>query len=61
MRWHSTCGVEGLAGGVIEALISEMPVAPTDLVAWLGPSIGRHVYEVGPEVGPDSTISTKAS
>lgn len=27
-----------------------MPVVPNDLVAWLGPSIGRHVYEVGPEV-----------
>ena len=43
-------GWRGLAGGVIEALISEMPVAPDNLVAWLGPSIGRHVYEVGPEV-----------
>ena len=43
-------GWRGLAGGVIEALISEMPVAPDSLVAWLGPSIGRHVYEVGPEV-----------
>lgn len=43
-------GWRGLAGGVIEALMSEMPVAPDNLIAWLGPSIGRHVYEVGPEV-----------
>ena len=43
-------GWRGLAGGVIEALISEMPVTPGNLVAWLGPSISRHVYEVGPEV-----------
>ena len=42
-------GWRGLAGGVIEALIAAMPAAPDHLVAWLGPSIGRHIYEVGPE------------
>jgi YfiH family protein len=47
------CGWRGLAGGVLEALCSEMAAAggqPSALRAWLGPCIGPEAFEVGPEV-----------
>ena len=43
-------GWRGLAGGVIEATIEAMQLAPERLIAWLGPAIGQNAYEVGPEV-----------
>lgn len=43
-------GWRGLANGVIETLVTELPVDPADLVAWLGPAIGPAAFEVGPEV-----------
>lgn len=43
-------GWRGLAAGVIEAMISAIPVEPPGLRAWLGPAIGPHAFEVGPEV-----------
>ncbi len=43
-------GWRGLAGGVLENLIADMPAVPSALTAWLGPAIGPEVYEVGPEV-----------
>lgn len=43
-------GWRGLSAGVIEATVSEMRVAPGNLIAWLGPAIGPAHYEVGPEV-----------
>jgi YfiH family protein len=43
-------GWRGLAGGVLEATVEAMGVAPRRLVAWLGPAIGPRVYEVGEEV-----------
>jgi YfiH family protein len=43
-------GWRGLSGGVIEATIRSMRVAPERLLAWLGPAIGPNVYEVGEEV-----------
>jgi YfiH family protein len=47
------CGWRGLAGGVLEALWSQMAPAagtPGDVLAWLGPCIGPEAFEVGPEV-----------
>jgi hypothetical protein len=43
-------GWRGLAGGVLEATVDAMGIAPQKLLAWLGPAIGPRVYEVGEEV-----------
>jgi len=43
-------GWRGLAGGVLEATIAKMAVAPEKLGAWLGPAIGPDRFEVGSEV-----------
>ena len=43
-------GWRGLLAGVIEATISDMAVAPGELMAWLGPAIGPEAFEVGVEV-----------
>ncbi len=43
-------GWRGLSGGVIEATIEAMRVAPERLLAWLGPAIGPRAYEVGEDV-----------
>src|SRR5512139_288237 len=43
-------GWRGLAAGVIEATVARMRVAPSSLVAWLGPAIGQAAFEVGDEV-----------
>lgn len=43
-------GWRGLAAGVIEATVGRMRVAPSSLVAWLGPAIGQAAFEVGDEV-----------
>lgn len=43
-------GWRGLAAGVLGATVAVLP-APTDrLMAWLGPSIGPHNFEVGEDV-----------
>jgi YfiH family protein len=43
-------GWKGLAAGVIEATVQAMNVAPQNLMAWLGPAISQHAFEVGEEV-----------
>ncbi|MFZ3205803.1 MAG: peptidoglycan editing factor PgeF [Pseudomonas sp.] len=43
-------GWRGLAGGVLEATLDALAVAPEDVLAWLGPAIGPHAFEVGTEV-----------
>lgn len=43
-------GWRGLAAGVLESLLSAMPIRGSSVVAWLGPTISAAAYEVGPEV-----------
>lgn len=43
-------GWKGLAAGVIEATVRAMDADPRQLMAWLGPAIGRDAFEVGDEV-----------
>ncbi|MGE5028196.1 MAG: peptidoglycan editing factor PgeF [Betaproteobacteria bacterium] len=43
-------GWRGLAGGVVEATVQAMRVAPERLLVWLGPAIGPAAFEVGDEV-----------
>jgi YfiH family protein len=43
-------GWRGLLAGVLESTVAAMGVAPAELLAWLGPAIGPHRFEVGDEV-----------
>ena len=43
-------GWRGLAIGIIEHAIAQLPCPPDQLVAWVGPGIGPTAFEVGPEV-----------
>lgn len=43
-------GWRGLAAGVLEETIRQLQVSPSDLLVWLGPSIGQKHFEVGEEV-----------
>lgn len=43
-------GWRGLAGGILEATVAGLDVAPGELLVWLGPAIGPDAFEVGPEV-----------
>lgn len=43
-------GWRGLVSGVLEETISAMALEPASLMAWMGPAISRHYFEVGPEV-----------
>ncbi len=44
-------GWRGLAAGVLEPTVAAMREAgATEILAWLGPSIGPQAFEVGPEV-----------
>ena len=43
-------GWRGLAGGVLEATVRKLGVAPDQLLAWLGPAISQEHFEVGDDV-----------
>lgn len=43
-------GWRGLAGGVLENSLAALRVPPEEVLVWLGPAIGPHAFEVGPEV-----------
>lgn len=43
-------GWKGLFAGVLESTVAALPVAPSNLQAWIGPAIGARVYQVGAEV-----------
>lgn len=43
-------GWRGLAAGIIENTVQQMPLLPANLMAWLGPAIGPQKFEVGADV-----------
>lgn len=43
-------GWRGLLAGIIGATIARLPVAPAELMVWLGPAIGPDAFEVGADV-----------
>ncbi|MES2216771.1 MAG: peptidoglycan editing factor PgeF [Pseudomonadota bacterium] len=43
-------GWRGLASGIIDATLQKLPVAPAEILAWLGPGIGPERFEVRKDV-----------
>lgn len=43
-------GWRGLLAGILPKAVAAMRAEPDELLAWLGPAIGPHAYEVGAEV-----------
>lgn len=54
-------GWRGLAAGVLQTTLAAMRVAPTEIIAYLGPAIGPDAFEVGPEVLHAFVASNAAS
>lgn len=46
-------GWRGLLANIIETAIAQLPVAPTELLAWLGPAISQAAFEIGEDVKHD--------
>lgn len=40
-------GWKGIAGGIIEQTIKAMDIDPNELLAWMGPAIGKNAFKVG--------------
>lgn len=54
-------GWRGLAGGILEHAVQRMRKAgATDIMAWMGPAIGPHSFEVGADVR-DAFVSRNAT
>lgn len=43
-------GWRGMAAGVVENAVDALGVPPSQVIAWMGPTIGPNAFEVGPEV-----------
>lgn len=43
-------GWKGLVNGIIENTVAKMQSSPSDIIAWLGPSICPRCFEVGSEI-----------
>lgn len=43
-------GWRGLANGILEETVKQLPIEASQLMAWLGPAIGPEKFEVGAEV-----------
>ncbi|WP_066016629.1 peptidoglycan editing factor PgeF [Endozoicomonas atrinae] len=43
-------GWKGLVAGVLEATVRSMNVPADTIIAWFGPAISQHHFEIGPEV-----------
>ncbi|WP_257266362.1 peptidoglycan editing factor PgeF [Endozoicomonas sp. ONNA2] len=43
-------GWKGMAAGILEATVHSMRVPPKTIMAWLGPAISQHNFEIGPQV-----------
>lgn len=50
-------GWRGLQAGVLEAALHSLQAPPAQVMAWLGPCIGRASYEVGDEVRDAFTVT----
>jgi hypothetical protein len=53
-------GWRGLVAGVIEAGLTAIAVQPQELLAWVGPGIGRDEFIVGSEVHQQLTVHVEA-
>lgn len=52
-------GWRGLAAGVLEATVAAMGAPASEIVAWMGPSIGPSHFEVGEEVREAFLVSQR--